>query len=184
MYPSGFCEAVRHAQRELIQRDLDNERRATTSPGLDRATQGLAVTHQLIKIRCTIWDLGDRPVTDRSAQRCHVHLVEAVAERGIRRRPPQPQAECLGQAAVVADGKTLQIPQALAAAEDYEHRHQHQVPGRKTHAAPHPRIWDRSQIADKVEIACGGSTFKHKEGATPPSSTHADSTGKNTCDGL
>jgi hypothetical protein len=63
------------------------------------------------------------PVTDRSAQRRHVHLVEEVAERGIRRRPPQPQAECLGQGAVVADGKTLQIPQALATAEDSQHRH-------------------------------------------------------------
>jgi hypothetical protein len=30
--------------------------------------QGFAVTHQLIEIRCTIWDLGYRPVTDRGAQ--------------------------------------------------------------------------------------------------------------------
>ena len=110
--------------------------------------------------------------------------MEEVAERGIRRRPPQLQAECLGQGAVVADGKTLQIPQALAAAEDSQHRHQQQVPGGKTHAASHPRIWDRPQIADQVEIGCGGGAFKHKEGAIPPTSTHADSPGKDACDGL
>ena len=47
---------------------MGNERRATTGRGLDRAPQGLAVTHQLIEIRCTTRDLGDRPFTDRPAQ--------------------------------------------------------------------------------------------------------------------
>ena len=32
---------------------------------------------------------------------------------------------------VVADGKTLQIPQALAATQDFQHGHQQQIPGWK-----------------------------------------------------
>jgi hypothetical protein len=86
--------------------------------------------------------------------------------------------------AVVADGETLQISQALAAAQDSEHRHQQQVPSRKPNPAPHSRIWDRSQITDQVEIGCGRGAVGHKEEAIPPTSTHADSTGKDACGGL
>ncbi len=75
--------ADRHTQGGRIQRDLGNERRAATSGGLYGASERLAVTHQLIEIACPAWDLGDCPVTDRSAQRRHVHLVKEVAERGI-----------------------------------------------------------------------------------------------------
>jgi hypothetical protein len=85
---------------------------------------------------------------------------------------------------VVADGKTLQIPQALAAAENSQHGHQQQIPGWKPNPAPHPRILDRLQIADQVEISCGGGAFEHKEEAIPPTSTHADSPGENACDRL
>ncbi len=75
--------ADRHAQCRGIQRDLGNECGTTASRGLDRTPQGLAVTHQLIEIRCATGDLGDCPVTDCSAERRHVHLLEEVAERGI-----------------------------------------------------------------------------------------------------
>ncbi len=85
---------------------------------------------------------------------------------------------------MVADSKALQIPQALTAAQDSEHGHQQQEPGGKAHAAPHPRVWDRPQVADQVEIGCGGGAFEHKEEAIPPTSTHADITGKDACDGL
>lgn len=78
-------------------------------------------SHQLIEIHCATWDLGDRPVTDRGAQRRYIHLVEEIAERGIRWRPPQLHAQRLGERGVVADSKPLQIPQALAAAQDPEH---------------------------------------------------------------
>jgi len=64
-------------------------------------------------------------------------LVEEVAELRVRWRPPQLQAECLGQGAVVGDGKALKIPQALASTQDFEHGHQQQVPGGKAHAAAH-----------------------------------------------
>jgi hypothetical protein len=85
---------------------------------------------------------------------------------------------------VVTDGKTLQIPQALAAAEDSEHRNQQQIPGRKPYPAPHSRIWDRPQKTDQIEIGCGGTAMKHREGAIPPTSTHADSPRKDAYDRL
>jgi len=85
---------------------------------------------------------------------------------------------------VVTDGKTIQIQQAPAAAEDSQDGRQEQIPGRKPNAAPHPRIWDRPRIADQVEIGCVRGTFKGKEGAIPPTSTHADSTEKRACDRL
>ena len=52
------------------------------------------------------------------------------------------------------------------------------------HASAHPGIRYRPEVADQVEIGCSRVAFKHKEGAIPPTSTHADSTGKNACDGL
>jgi hypothetical protein len=79
---------------------------------------------------------------------------------------------------VVADGESLQIPQALAASEDTQHRHQLQVPGEKAHAAPHSRIWDRPQVTDQVEIGCGRGAFENKEEAIPPTPAHADRPGK------
>ena len=72
--------ADRHTQSGRIQRDLGNERRPASGGGLDGAPQGLAVTHQLIEIRCTAWDLGDRPVADRSTESGHIHMLEEVAE--------------------------------------------------------------------------------------------------------
>jgi hypothetical protein len=50
--------ADRHTERGRIQRDLGNERRATTGCGLNRASQGLAVTNPLIEIR---WFVTARP---------------------------------------------------------------------------------------------------------------------------
>ncbi len=132
--------ADRHTQCRRLQRDLGNDCRATTGCVLNRASQGLAITHQLIEIRCATGDLGDRPVTDRRSQGCYVHLVEAVAERGIGRWLLQLQAKCLGPGAVVADGETLQIPQDLAAAQDSEHGHQLQIPGWKPNPSAHLRV--------------------------------------------
>jgi len=176
--------ADRHAQCRGIQRDLGNERGTPAGGALHRTPQGLAVTHQLIEIRRATRDLGDRPVTDRRAQHRHIHLLEEVAEGGIRWWSPQLQAQRCGQDVVVADGKALEISQALAAAEDSQHGHQQQVPGGKTHAAPHARIWDRPQITDQVETGCGRSGVGQKEETAPPTSTHADSLGKEPCDRL
>ena len=68
------------AQGCRVQRHLSNERRPPTGGGLDRASQRLTVTDELLEIGCTTWDLGDRPVADGSAESRHVHLVEEVAE--------------------------------------------------------------------------------------------------------
>jgi len=134
--------ADRHAQSGGVQRDLGNERRFITGCRLNQTSQGLTVTDQLIEIRCAAWDLGDRPVTDRRAERCYVLLVEEVTKRGIRWRPPQLHAQRLGEHGVVANGKALQIPQALAATQDSEHGHQQQIPGRE----PTPRRMRASGI--------------------------------------
>ena len=96
--------ADRHTQSGRIQRHLGNERGSPTGGGLNGAPERLAVTHELIEIRCTAWDLGDHPVTDRSTQGRHIHLVEEVAEGGVRRRTPELDAQRLGEHGVVADG--------------------------------------------------------------------------------
>ncbi len=85
---------------------------------------------------------------------------------------------------VFADGESLQIPQALATTQDSEHGYQNQVPGREPNAAAHPRIGDRPQVADQVEIGCSRSGLGRMQGAIPPTSTHADSPGKDAYDGL
>jgi hypothetical protein len=89
--------------------------------------------------------------------------VTELAEGGIRRRMPELDAKHLGEDGVVADGKILQIPQALTATQDSQHRRQQQIPGRKPNPAPHPRIWNRPQVGDQVEIGCGRSASGHKE---------------------
>ena len=63
-----------------IKTEDHNECRATTGSGHDRAQQVLAVTHQLIKIRCTTWDLCHRPVANGSSESRQVNLAEEVAE--------------------------------------------------------------------------------------------------------
>lgn len=107
---------------------MGNERGSPTGGGLNGAPERLAVTHQLIESPCIARDLGDRPVTDRSSQGRHIHLVEEVAERRLRRRTPELKAQRLGQQAVVTDRKSLQIPQAMAATQDSQHRHQQTDP--------------------------------------------------------
>ena len=79
---------------------------------------------------------------------------------------------------MVADGKTLQIPQALATTQDSQHGHQQQIAGRDAHPALHSRVRDRLEVADQDEIGCGRSAFGHKEEAIPSTSTYADSPAK------
>ena len=176
--------ADRHAKCCRILRHLANERRPSTGGGLDRASQGVAVTHQQIEIHSTTWDLGDRSVADRSTQSRHVHLAEEVVESRIGGQSPEVDSKRLGERAVVSNGKTLQIPQALATAQDPQHRHQQQIPGRNADPASHPRIRDRPEKADQVEIGCGRGAVGRNQEAIPPTSTHADRSGKSACDTL
>lgn len=80
--------ADRHPQGGRIERLLGNEYRTATCRGFDGASQGLAVTDQLVEISSATRDLGDPPVADGGAHGRHIQLVEEVSERGIRGRPP------------------------------------------------------------------------------------------------
>jgi len=83
---------------------------------------------------------------------------------------------------VVADGKACQIPQALAATEDSQHRHQQQIPGWDANAPPHARVRNRLEVADQIKIGCDRDALDHRKEAIPPTSTHADSHSKSTWD--
>lgn len=109
--------------------------------------------------------LSHRPVPDGSTDGGHVHLQEEVAKGRVGWWPPQIKAQSLRQHAVVATSKVLQVPKPLALAQDPEHCHQEQVPGRDAHATPHTGIWDRLEVADQVEIGCGRDAFRHREEA-------------------
>ena len=69
----------------------------------------------------------------------------------------------------MADGKAFQIPQALAAAQDPEHRNK-QVPGRDANAPPHAHDRDRLEIADQIAIGCSRNALELREEAIPPTS--------------
>ena len=103
---------------------------------------------------------------------------------GGLRRALQLHVQRLDEHDVTADGITLQIPQTLAATQEYQQGHQQQLPGWRPNSALHPRIGDGPQVADQGEIGCGGGAFMHKEGAIPLTSTHAYTPGKDACDGL
>ena len=174
----------RHTQGRGIQRHLGDECRTATTGGLNRTAQGFAVTDQLIKIACPAWDLGDGPIPDSSADGSQIQLQEEVAEGGIGGRSSELDPKRLREDSVVTPGKALQIAQALALAQDAEHRHQKQIPGRDANPSTHPSIRDRLEVADQIEIGCGRSAVGHKEEAIPPTSTHADNPGKKPWDRL
>ena len=95
-----------------------------------------------------------------------------------------PETGGIGQHGVVTPGKAFQIAQASAFAQDAEHRHQQQIPGRDAYPSTHPSIRDRLEVADQIEIGCGSNTLEHGEETIPPTSTHAQSPGKTACDTL
>lgn len=68
------------AQCCRVERHLGNERCPAASGRLDRAAKRFAVTNQLVKIRCTAWDLGQSSVMDGRANGRHIHLQEEVAK--------------------------------------------------------------------------------------------------------
>ena len=43
---------------------------------------------------------------------------------------------------------------------------------------------DGVELTDQIEIVCGSGAVGHKDEAIPPTSTHADSPGKDACDPL
>ena len=68
----------------------------------------------------------------------------------------------------MAPGEALQITQALAVAQDPEHRHQQQIPGRDPDALPRAGIRDGLEKADQVENGCGSCGLQHRETMTAP----------------
>jgi len=68
-------------------------------------------------------------------------------------------AQAIYEQCVVADGKPLQIPQTLAAAQDSQHRHQQQIRGSNPHLTLHPRVWDCFEVADQIVISRGENSL-------------------------
>lgn len=85
---------------------------------------------------------------------------------------------------MVTPAEALQIPQALALAQDPENRHQQQIPGRDAYAPPHAGIRDRLDVANQVEIGYGRNGLGHKKDVTQPTSTHTCRPGKGPCNRL
>ena len=151
----------RHAQGCGVQRHLGDERRTAAAGGLNGAAQGFPVADQLIQTLCPTWDLSDYPVTDGGADGSDIHLQKEVAEGGIGGRAFELDPKRLREHGVVAPGKTLQIAQALAFAQDPKHRHQQQVPGRDANTSTHPCIRNRLEVANQIEIGCGRNALGH-----------------------
>ena len=69
----------RNTQGRGVQSHLGDERGTAAAGGLNRTSQGLAITDQLIEIACPTGDLGDGPIPDSSADGNDIHLKEEVA---------------------------------------------------------------------------------------------------------
>ncbi len=174
----------RRPERLGVEGHLGNEGPAADLGRDDRAPQGLAIAHQLIQTHCTTWDLGDHPDLQLPADFGHIHLQKQIAEGGISGRPPELKPQRLVQRSVMADGKALQIPQALAAAQDPEHRHQEQKPLGEAHPAAHPSLGDRLQKTDQVGRGIGRRGFWQRRDPFPPTKPNGRSPAELTCDGL
>ncbi len=85
---------------------------------------------------------------------------------------------------MVAPSKTLQISQTFAAAQDAEHGHEQEIPGRESNPAPHPGVWVRVEEADQIEIGCIRAGFGHREGARPLSEPKTDNSDRGACEAL
>lgn len=84
----------------------------------------------------------------------------------------------------MTEGKALKIPQALAAAQDPEHRHQEQKPLGKAHPASHPPLGDRLQETDQVGRGIDRRGFWQRGDPFPPTKPNGRSPAELTCDGL
>jgi hypothetical protein len=132
-----------------------------------RATQCLAVAHQLVQTLGPAWDLADHPGLEHLAKLLQVGLIEQVEEGGIRRPALEIEAKGLVQRHSVPLGECLQITGAAAAAQDPEYRHQQQEPLRVAHSAAEATVRDGLKEADQVIryglIDCSRASFGHWE---------------------
>jgi hypothetical protein len=101
-------------------------------------------------------------------------LTQPSVGRSSETRNPTADARAefarVGENSMVADGKSLQITQSLAKAEDAKHRNKAQVPGRDAYAPPHAGIRNRLEVTDQIEIGCGRNALAHREEAVSPTS--------------
>ncbi len=129
------------------------------------ASQGFAVTDQLVQTLGTTWDLADHPGLQHLAEFLQVGLVEQVEKGGVRRPALEVQAQGLVENFTVPLGEGLQIAGAPAAAQDPQHRDQQQEPLRVTHPTPVAAIGNGLEEADQIIrcglIDCGGAGFGH-----------------------
>lgn len=107
-----------------------------------------------------------------------------MAEAGIRWRPPELKPQRLVQCPVMADGKALQVPQALAANQDTKHCYQEQKSWKEVHPSPHPSIRDRLQEDDQVGRGIGRRWFWQRRDPFPPAKANGRSAPKRSCDAL
>ncbi len=154
----------RHAQGSGVQRHLGDEGRAAAAGGLDRTSQGLAVTDQLIENRCPTWDLSDRPGKDGGRDVIDIHLQKEVAEGGIGGITLELNAKDTGQHGVVASGKKLQIAQSLTRAQDPEHCHQQQVLSRDAYTPSQSVLRSLSSVKKQslCQLICTFFSGLHK----------------------
>ncbi|MCP9842023.1 hypothetical protein KBY93_15570 [Synechococcus sp. J7-Johnson] len=171
-----------------IDRDL-GDKTVVAVYGLDRrASQGLAVAHQLVKTLGAAWDLADHPGLQHLTELLQMGLVKQVKEGGIRRPALELQAQCLVQRLSVPLGNGLQIARAATATQDPKHRHQEQKPLGVTDPAAVAAVRNGLEEADQVIgsrlIDCGGKGFGHGKRGDPPTKPNADRTAKTDVDRL
>ena len=155
----------RHPKGSGVDGDLRNEPVVAVFCLDGGASQGFAVTDQLVQTLDTTWDLADHPGLQHLAEFLQVGLIEQVEKGGIRGPALEVQAQGLVQRLPVPPGKCLQIARAPAAAQDPEYRHQQQEPLRVSHPAPKAAVGNGLEKADQIIrcglIDCGGAGFEH-----------------------
>ena len=155
----------RHPKGSCADGDLGNEPVVADFCLDDGASQGFAVTDQLVQTLCPTWDLADHPDLQHLAEFLQVGLVEQVQEGGVRRPPLEVQAQGLIQRLPVPLGECLQIARASAAAQDPQHRYQQKKPLQISHTAPVAAVGNGLEEADQIIwcglIDCGGAGFGH-----------------------
>jgi len=163
----------RHPKGSGVDGDLSNEPVVAVFCLDGGASQGFAVTDQLVQTLGTTWDLADHPGLQHLAEFLQVGLVEQVEKGGVRRPALEVQAQGLVENFTVPLllrrslrlGEGLQIAGAPAAAQDPQHRDQQQEPLRVTHPTPVAAIGNGLEEADQIIrcglIDCGGKGFGH-----------------------
>jgi len=155
----------RNAQLSGVQRDLGDKPSGPIGAIRlrGRPAQGLTVTDQLIKILVLISDLGQHPLPEGPEKLLELNPLKQVEEGGVAGCLGQLQAQRRAERLVMAFGKTFQIPDAAAAAQDPNGRHQQQQPLRVTDASALAAFWESLQEGDQISTGRG----RARDGSRP-----------------